>query len=106
MIRRWVRSASTINEYFLAGLLILTFTAVAWLIEPFTGYQTVALLYLLLVVLLGLKLSRGPVLSVAASSAALWNFLFVPPYFTFHVQRFHDGIMFVVFLSSPWLWDT
>jgi two-component system sensor histidine kinase KdpD len=34
---------------------------------------------------------------VAASSAALWNFLFVPPYFTFHVQRYHDGIMFVVF---------
>ena len=97
MIRRWVRSASTINEYFLAGLLLLTFTAGAWLIEPFTGYQTVALLYLLLVVLVGLKLSRGPVLTVAASSAALWNFLFVPPYFTFHVQRFHDGIMFVVF---------
>ena len=67
------------------------------MIEPFTGYQTVALLYLLLVVLLGLELSRGPVLTVAASSAALWNFLFVPPYLTFHVQRFHDGIMFVVF---------
>jgi two-component system, OmpR family, sensor histidine kinase KdpD len=98
MIRRWVRSASTINEYFLAGLLLLTFTAGAWLIEPFTGYQTVALLYLLLVVLVGLKLSRGPVLTMAASSAALWNFLFVPPYFTFLVQRFHDGIMSVVFL--------
>jgi two-component system, OmpR family, sensor histidine kinase KdpD len=97
MIRHWVRSASTINEYFFAGLLILASTAVAWLIEPFTGYQTVALLYLLLVVLVGLKLSRGPVLTVAASSAALWNFLFVPPYFTLHVQRFHDGIMFVVF---------
>jgi two-component system sensor histidine kinase KdpD len=97
MIPRWVRSASTINEYFFAGLLILTFTAFAWLIERFTGYQTVALLYLLLVVLVGLKLGRGPVLTVAASSAALWNFLFVPPYFTFQVQRFHDGIMFIVF---------
>ena len=97
MIRRWVRSTSTVNEYLLAGLLILTFTAVAWLAEPFAGYQTVALLYLLMVVLLGLKLSRGPVLTAAVSSAVLWNFLFVPPYFTFHVQRFHDGIMFVVF---------
>ena len=52
IIRRWVLLASTVNEYFLAGLLILTFTVVAWLIEPFTGYQAVALLYLLLVVLL------------------------------------------------------
>ncbi|HEX6172971.1 MAG TPA: ATP-binding protein [Candidatus Binatia bacterium] len=91
--------ASTVNEYFLAGLLILTFTVVAWLIEPFTGYQAVALLYLLLVVLLGLKLSRGPVLTVAVTSAVLWNFLFVPPYFTIYVQKFHDGIMFVVFIA-------
>jgi two-component system, OmpR family, sensor histidine kinase KdpD len=97
MIQRWMRSTSTVNGYLLAGLLILTFTAVAWLVEPFAGYQTVALLYLLMVVLLGLKLSRGPVLTAAVSSAVLWNFLFVPPYFTFRVQRFHDGIMFVVF---------
>jgi two-component system sensor histidine kinase KdpD len=80
-------------------------TGAVWLIEPFAGYQAVALLYLLLVVLLGLKLSRGPVLMVASSSAGLWNFLFGPPYFTFHVQRFHDAIMFVVFLSSHWQWD-
>jgi two-component system sensor histidine kinase KdpD len=97
LITRWIRSASSVNEFVLAGVLILALTAAAWLIEPFAGYQAVALLYLLLVVLVGLKLSRGPVLTVAASSAALWNFLFVPPYFTFHVQRYHDGIMFVVF---------
>jgi two-component system sensor histidine kinase KdpD len=94
-----VRSASSVDEFLFAGILILAWTGAAWFIEPFAGYQTVALLYLLLVVLLGLKLSRGPVLTVAASSAALWNFLFVPPYFTFHVQRFHDGIMFVVFFA-------
>ena len=93
----WISSAARINEYSLAGALIVTVTGAAWLIEPFAGYQTVALIYLLLVVLVGLKLSRGPVLTVAATSAALWNFLFVPPYFTFHVQRFHDGSMFVVF---------
>jgi two-component system sensor histidine kinase KdpD len=98
MIRVWFRSASIVNEFLSAGLFILAFTAAAWVIEPFTGYQTVALLYLLLVVLLGLKLSRGPVLTVAATSAALWNFLFVPPHYTFYVQKFHDGIMFVVFM--------
>jgi len=99
MNRRWIRSASIVNEFFLAGLFILAFTGAAWLVEPFTGYQTVALLYLLLVVLVGLKLSRGPVLTVAATSAALWNFLFVPPHFTFYVQKFHDGTMFVVFIA-------
>lgn len=92
-----IRSASSIKEFVLAGVLIFAWTGAAWLIEPFAGYQSVALLYLLLVVLVGLKLSRGPVLTVAASSAALWNFLFIPPYFTFHVQKFHDAIMFAVF---------
>jgi two-component system, OmpR family, sensor histidine kinase KdpD len=95
----WIHSEFRINEFSLAVALILALTGAAWLVEPFAGYQTVALLYLLLVVLLGLKLSRVPVLTVAASSAALWNFLFVPPYFTFHVQRYHDGIMFVVFFA-------
>jgi two-component system, OmpR family, sensor histidine kinase KdpD len=92
-----IRSAASANEFFFAGILILAWTGAAWLIEPFAGYQSVALLYLLLVVLVGLKLSRGPVLTLATLSAALWNFLFVPPYFTFHVHKFHDGIMFVVF---------
>jgi two-component system sensor histidine kinase KdpD len=45
----------------------------------------------------GLKLSRGPVLTVAASSAILWNFLFVPPRFTFYIHNFHDAVMFVTF---------
>ena len=99
MNRRWIRSAPIVDEFILAGFLILAFTGAAWLVEPFTGYQTVALLYLLLVVLLGLKLSRGPVLTAAATSAALWNFLFVPPHFTFYVQKFHDGIMFIVFIA-------
>jgi two-component system, OmpR family, sensor histidine kinase KdpD len=95
----WILSASLIKEFSLAAALILVLTGAAWFIEPFAGYQTVALFYLLLVVLLGLTLSRGPVLSVAASSAVLWNFLFVPPYFTIYVQKFHDGIMFVVFIA-------
>ncbi len=85
----WIRSESRVDEFLLAGTLILALTGAVWLIEPFAGYQAVALLYFLLVVLLGLKLSRGPVLMVASSSAGLWNFLSGPPYFTFHVQRFH-----------------
>src|SRR5687768_12096664 len=77
MSNPWIRSTSMFNEFLLAGLIILAFTGAAWLIEPYTGYQTIALLYLLLVVLVGLKLRRGPVLTVAVASAALWNFLFV-----------------------------
>ena len=92
-----MQSALPVNEFLLAGISILALTGTAWLLQRFTGYQTVALSYLLLVVALGLKLSRGPVLAVAATSAILWNFLFVPPSFTFYIQKFHDGIMFIAF---------
>src|SRR5687767_14227368 len=90
-----LQPALSVNEYLLAGVSILALTGAAWLLQPFTGYQSTALLYLLLVVALGLKLSRGPVLAVATTSAVLWNFLFVPPRFTFYIQKFDDGIMFV-----------
>lgn len=92
-----LRVVSPIHEFFLAGVSIALVTGASWLLAPFTGYQAIALLYLLLVVAVGLKLSRGPVLTVAASSAILWNFLFVPPRFTFYIHNFHDAVMFVTF---------
>jgi two-component system sensor histidine kinase KdpD len=95
--RRLIQSAVPVNEFLLAGIFILVLTGAALLLQPFTGYQAIALLYLLLVVVVGLKLSTGPVLTVAASSALLWNFLFVPPYFTFFIEKFDDAMMFAMF---------
>jgi two-component system, OmpR family, sensor histidine kinase KdpD len=95
--RRWTQPALPLNEFLLAGVSILALTGAASLLQSFTGYQAVALLYLLLVVAVGLKLSRGPVLTAAATSAVLWNFLFVPPRYTFYTEKFHDGIMFLTF---------
>lgn len=88
-----------VNEYLLAAIAIFAVTGAAWLIQPFTGYQSVALFYLLLVVSTGLRLSRAPVVSVAAISAVLWNFLFVPPRFTIFIEQFHDAMMFVTFFA-------
>lgn len=86
-----------ISEFFIAGISIAMVTGGAVMLVPFTGYQAIALLYLLLVVALGLKLSRATALAVAASSALLWNLLFVPPRFTFDIEKFQDGMMFVMF---------
>lgn len=86
-----------INEFILAGIFVALATAVSFLIEPFTGYLSIALLYLLLVVAVGLRLRRGPVLTVAATSALLWNFLFIPPRFTFYIEKLQDAMMFAMF---------
>src|ERR1044072_1531403 len=59
------------SEFVLAGILIALVTGVSFALEPLTGYVSVALLYLLLVVALGLRMRRGTVLAVAAASALL-----------------------------------
>jgi len=63
-----------------------------------TGYLSIALLYLLLVVAAGLKLSQTAVLSLAAISGFVWNFLFIPPRFTLYIHSVQDAMMFAMFL--------
>lgn len=92
-----LRIGTPVREFFLAAISTALVTGAALLLAPFTGYQAIALLYLLLVVAVGLKLSRGAVLAVAVSSALLWNFLFVPPHFTFYIDKLHDAMMFATF---------
>jgi two-component system, OmpR family, sensor histidine kinase KdpD len=69
-------------------------TAISLSIFSYTGYYAVALFYLLAVVLAGMRLRRWPTLFLAALSAMLWNFLYVPPRFTFHIEQFQDFMMF------------
>lgn len=85
------------RDYALAGFAVAAVTGLSLLLEPITGYVAVALLYLLLVVMLGTRYSRGPVLAAAALSALLWNFLFIPPHFTFYIGKVHDAMMFAMF---------
>jgi two-component system sensor histidine kinase KdpD len=63
-------------------------------IFDYTGYWAVALFYLLAVVLAATRLRRWPTLFLAALSALLWNFLFIPPRFTFYISHLHDFMMF------------
>jgi two-component system sensor histidine kinase KdpD len=89
--------STVLEEFAIAAVLLVAVTAVSWMVEPFTGYLSIALIYLLLVVAVGLKLSRAPVLTVAATSAILWNFLFIRPRFTFYIEKFEDAMMFAMF---------
>jgi two-component system sensor histidine kinase KdpD len=69
-------------------------TAFSLAIFDYTGYWAIALFYLFAVVLAGMRLGRWPTLFLAALSALLWNFLFIPPRFTFYISKFEDFMMF------------
>ncbi|MBI5385822.1 MAG: sensor histidine kinase KdpD [Verrucomicrobia bacterium] len=73
-------------------------TGVGLLLKPLTGYPAIALVYLLAVVVLGLFVRRGAVFIASLLSALLWNFLFVPPLFTFRISSAPDWMSFLALL--------
>ena len=85
------------REYGEMAAVIAGVTLVSWFAVHYTGYTAVALFYLLAVVALSLRLGRGPVLVAGVVSALTWNFLFIPPVFTFVIAKLEDGVMFATY---------
>jgi two-component system sensor histidine kinase KdpD len=85
------------RDFGVALVIAAAVTALSLSIFTYTGYSAVALFYLLAVVLAGTRLRRWPTLFLAALSALLWNFLFVPPRFTFYIGQFQDVMMFCAY---------
>jgi two-component system sensor histidine kinase KdpD len=52
------------------------------------------MLYLMAVIALSLRVGRWPVLLAGIASALAWDYLFIPPLFTFVITKFEDGILF------------
>jgi two-component system, OmpR family, sensor histidine kinase KdpD len=91
------RQVTPSNEYALAICLTALVTGASLALEALIGYRAVALLYLLLVVFVGMKLRRGPVLLVAGSSGLVWDFFFIPPRLNLHIAQIEDLMMFAMF---------
>jgi two-component system sensor histidine kinase KdpD len=61
-------------------------TLIALGLDAYFHVVNVALVYLLAVVLIALRWPRGPVIAVAVFNVAAFNFFFIPPRGTFHVD--------------------
>src|SRR5215470_7207197 len=94
---KFKRNVTALREYLIAITLAAVVTALGLAIEPLIGHVPVALLYLLLVVALGMKLGRGPVLLVAVSSGLVWDFFFIPTRFSLHIVDIEDLMMLAMF---------
>jgi two-component system, OmpR family, sensor histidine kinase KdpD len=66
-----------------------------WL-EDLLGYQAIALVYLLSIVVLALFVNRGPIIFGAALTAFGWGFI-APPRFSFHISSFYDKMMMATY---------
>lgn len=85
------------HQYGAALAIVCAVTALGLAIEPATGYWAIALIFLLAIILSAIRLRRGPTLALATASALLWNFLFIPPRFTFYIRDLRDVMMFAMY---------
>jgi two-component system sensor histidine kinase KdpD len=65
-----------------------------WLVN-----QSLALVYLVSVVLLAMFVPRGPIMVATTLTAFLWDFFFTEPRFTFRIQNTADGMMFCTYFA-------
>jgi two-component system, OmpR family, sensor histidine kinase KdpD len=85
------------KQYLAALGIVAAVTFLGLGVQRWIGYQAVALIYLSAVVLLAMFVGRGPNLVAATLTALCWNFLFVPPLYTFRIAGFHDTMMFAMY---------
>lgn len=90
---------SPTREYGEVAGWLAALTLGCWLVAPRFGYLAVGMLYLLTVIALSLRVGRGPVFAAGVASALTWNFLFIPPLFTFVIAKFEDGVMFATYFA-------
>lgn len=84
-------------QYILSMLMIAILSAICFIIFETRGYHIVAFLLLMLVSVQATFLGIGPVFLSATVSALVWNFFFIPPNFTLHIDKAEDILMFGIF---------
>ena len=89
--------SSEARQYGLAIAVMGGVTLLNWTMREWSGRYAPSLVYLLSIVLLALVVGRGPTLLAGTAGALLWNFLFLPPVYTFWISSFQDGLLFLLF---------
>lgn len=86
-----------IHQYFLAIFIIGLATFFCNLFSAPQSYHIVSFILLFVVSILAAFMRIGPVLLASTLSSIAWNYFFIPPYHTFHIDKPEDKLMFVSF---------
>ncbi|MGX1187525.1 two-component system sensor histidine kinase KdpD [Pseudomonas sp. F-14 TE3623] len=85
-------------DYALALVATVLASALAWAVESLLPLPNISLVFLAAVLLVAVRSSLGPALSCAALSFLTYDFLFIPPNFSFSIQREEDVLTLLFFL--------
>ena len=85
-------------DYALALLATVLATGIAWAVSSLLPLPNISLVFLAAVLLVAVRSSLGPALACAALSFLTYDFLFIPPNFSFAIQREEDVLTLLFFL--------
>lgn len=85
------------KQYVYSILLVLVVAGICYALTPYMGYRVSALVLLVTVSIIAVTFEILPVLLAAALSAFIWDFFFIPPHFTIHVESTEDTILLIMY---------
>lgn len=86
------------GDYLLAALAAACASALAWGVAGVLELPNISLVFLAAVLLVAVRSSLGPALACAVMSFLAYDFLFIPPHFSFSIQREEDVLTLLFFL--------
>jgi len=90
-------SNSTVGHYALSIIIIGITALICTPLANTQNYHIVSFILLFVIFILSTFMGIGPVLIASALSALTWNFFFIPPQYTFHIERTEDILIFGLF---------
>jgi two-component system, OmpR family, sensor histidine kinase KdpD len=85
------------TQYLITSAVVLLATIICFVLKDIIGYQVVSFCLLFLVSTLALFFGTGPILLAATLSAVIWDFFFIPPPLTMHIEKPVDVLMLIMF---------
>src|SRR5215813_1341863 len=96
LIRRSLKRSSNLHQYLYALIGVAIATAVDWTMFPYFAAANLIMMYLIAVIVIAIRLGRGPSVLASILSVATFDFFFVPPYFSFAVSDIQYLLTFAV----------
>lgn len=88
---------SRIYHYILSIIIICATALICSPLANTKNYHVVSFILLFVVSILSTFMWIGPVLLASTLSALVWNFFFIPPHHTFHIEKTEDILIFGLF---------
>src|SRR4030042_2596798 len=88
---------SRMNHYILSVIIIGGLALLCAPLSNTQSYYIVSFIMLFVVSFLATFMGIGPVLLASTLSALVWNYFFIPPHYTFHIDKTEDILVFGMF---------